>query len=237
MLIRVDPPGGLAWHRVFYYPGVASRDDAELITAEPGAIVEIEFRARDLPTATIRTTLSGPEGFRVQKMTLANPDTRLLRSMTVAADGAASISDLDEGRYVIAATAEAGSKMLAAYQLIIVGEGDYDVPMRLEPTAALTGRVIVERGGTLSVDGLTVEAHWVASGNTKLDLEGPARVSIAPDGSFSMSGLFGRRQVQLFGLSDDWSVTAVRAGRSDVTSGIDLTPGSTTEITIVVLRK
>jgi len=236
-LIRVDPGGGgLVWHRVMYYPGVHERDAALPVTVDAGAQVEIEIRMREIPSATIRTTLSGPEGYRLQKMTLANPDSRLLRSMAVDADGAASIGDLDEGRYIISATATVGSKTLAAYQLIIVGVGDYDVPMYLEPTATLTGRVIVERGGPLPIDGVIVEAHWVA-GNTRLDLTGPERVSPAPDGSFSMSGLFGRRQVQLFGLSDEWQVTAVRAGRSDVTSGIDLVPGSTTEVTIVVSRK
>jgi hypothetical protein len=238
-LIRIDPGGGgLIWHRVMYYPGVHERDAALPVTVDAGAQVEIEIRMREIPSATIRTTLSGPEGYRVQQMTLANPDTRLLRSMTVGTDGAASIADLDDGRYIISATATVGSETLAAYQLIIVGVGEYDVPMYLEPTATITGRVVVDRGGALpAVDGVTVEAHWIATGGTKLELTGPARVALSPDGSFSMSGLFGRRQVQLFGLSDEWQVTAVRAGRSDVTSGIDLAPGSTTEVTIVVSRK
>ena len=237
-LIRVDPAGGgLVWHRVMYYPGVHERDAALPVTVDAGAQVEIEIRMREIPTATIRTTLSGPEGFRVQKMTLANPDTRLLRSMAVGADGAASIADLDEGRYIISATATVGSDTLAAYQLIIVGVGDYDVPMYLEPTATVTGRVVVDRGGVPPIDGVIVEAHWIASGGTKLDLTGPERVSPSPDGSFSISGLFGRRQIQLFGISDEWRVVAVRAGRSDVTAGIDLAPGSTTEVTIVVSRK
>jgi hypothetical protein len=237
-LIRVDPGGGgFAWHRVMYYPGVHERDAALPVAVDAGAQVEIEIRMRDIPTATIRTRLSGPQGFRVQRMTLANPDTSLLRSMAVDADGAASIADLDEGRYIISATATVGSETLAAYQLIIVGIGEYDVPMYLEPTATVTGRVVAERGDALPVSGVIVEAHWVASGNTKLDLTGPERVSIAADGSFSMSGLFGRRQLQLFGLPDDWAVTAVRAGRSDVTSGIELQSGSTTEVTIVVSRK
>lgn len=237
-LIRVDPGGGgLVWHRVMYYPGVHERDAALPVTVDAGAQVEIEIRMREIPSATIRTTLSGPAGYRVRRMTLANPDTRLLRSMAVDADGAASIDDLDEGRYVISATARAGSETLAAYQLIIVGTGEYHVPMYLEPTATVTGRVVAERGGVPPLNGVIVEAHWVASGNTKLDLTGPERVSLAADGSFSMSGLFGRRQVQLFGLSDEWHVTAVRAGRADVTSGIDLQPGSTTELTIVVSRK
>ena len=130
---------------------------------------------------------TGPEGFRVERMTLANPDTRLLRSMAVDADGAASMTDLDEGRYIISATATAGSETLAAYQLIIVGTGEYDVPMYLQPTATVTGRVVAERGGVPPIGGVIVEAHWVASGNTKLDLTGPERVAIAPDGSFSMT--------------------------------------------------
>ena len=237
-IIRVDPGGGgLAWHRVMYYPGVTLRDEALPVTVDAGAQVEIEIRMREIPTATIRTTLSGPEGFRVQKMTLANPDTRLLRSMAVGADGAASIDDLDEGRYIIAATATTGSDTFAAYQLIIVGTGEYDVPMYLEPTSTVTGRVVVDRGGVPPLEGLIVEGHWVAAGNTALDLTGPPRVAVGPDGSFTMTGLFGRRRMQLFALPDEWHVVAVRAGRTDVTSGIDLAPGSTTELTIVVSRR
>jgi protocatechuate 3,4-dioxygenase beta subunit len=237
-LVRVDPPGGgLVWHRVMYYPGVHARDDARPVTTEAGRVTDIEIRLRDIPTATIRTKLSGPEGFRVEKMTLANPDTSLLRSMNVAADGTASIGDLDEGRYAIAATATVGSNTLAAYQLIIVGAGEYDVPMYLAPTATISGRVVVDRGGTPPIEGVIVEAHWIASGGTKLDLTGPERAHLSPDGSFSMSGLFGRRQIQLFNLSDGWRVVAVRAGRSDVTSGIDLAPGSTNDITVVVSRR
>ena len=237
-LVRIDPPGGRpAWHRVMYYPGVNARDDAQPVTIEAGKVAEIEIRLRDLPSAMIRTSLSGPDGFKLQRMTLANPDTRWLRSMTVAADGAASIGDLAEGRYAIAATATVGLHTFAAYQLIIIGTGDYDVPMYLEPTATITGRVVVDRGGVPPVDGVTVEAHWIANGGTKLDLTGPERVSPSPDGSFSISRLFGRRQFQLFGMSAEWRVVAVRAGRSDVTAGIDLAPGSTTEITIVVSRR
>ena len=237
-LVRVDPPGGRpVWHRVMYYPGVHERDAAQLVTTESGKEVEIEIRLREIPTATLRTTLKGPEGFRVQKMTVANPDTRTLFRMNVSDEGAASVADLDEGRYVIAATAAVGSDTLAAYQLIIVGTGEYDVPMYLEPTATITGRVVIDRGGVPPLDGVTVEAHWVAGGGTKLDLTGPERVSPSPDGAFAMSGLFGRRQIELFGMSDEWRVVAVRAGRSDVTPGIDLAPGSTTEITIVVARK
>jgi protocatechuate 3,4-dioxygenase beta subunit len=237
MLLRVEPPGGRpAWHRTMYYPGVHLRDEAQLVTAEIGATVDIEIRLREIPTATIRTTLHGPEGFRVRRMTLVNPDTRMLRNVTVSDEGTGSVTDLDEGRYAIAVTAEAGSDTLAAYQLIVVGAAEYDLPMQLEPTATVTGRVIVDRGGAPPVDGVTVEAHWVTD-NLQLDLTGPERISVASDGSFTILGLYGRRRFQLFGLPDDWSVTAVRAGRSDVTSGLDLAAGSSTEITIVVSRR
>jgi protocatechuate 3,4-dioxygenase beta subunit len=237
MLIRVDPPGGRpAWHRTMYYPGVPRREEAHPVATEIGGTVEIELRLRDIPVATIRASLSGPEGFRVQKMTLVNPDTRMLINMRVSDEGVASVTDLDEGRYAIAVTAAAGSDTLAAHQLIIVGAGDYDVPLQLEPTATVAGRVVVDRGGVPPVDGVTVEAHWV-SDNLKLDLTGPERIPVAPDGSFTMRGLYGRRQFHVFGLSDEWRVTAVRAGRSDVTSGLDLVPGSASEILIVVAKR
>jgi protocatechuate 3,4-dioxygenase beta subunit len=237
LLIRVDPPGGrAAWHRTMYYPGVHLRDEAQFVTAEIGATLNLEIRLREIPTATIRAALHGPDGFRVQKMTVANPDSRMLLNVHVSDDGTGSVANLDEGRYAIAATAVAGSDTLAAYQLIIVGAGEYDVPLQLEPTASVSGRVVVDRGGVPPIDGVTIEAHWV-SNNAKLDLTGPERVPVAPDGSFTMQGLYGRRQFQLFGLADEWRVTAVRAGRTDVTSGLDLAPGSSTELTIVVSRR
>lgn len=237
MLVLVDPLGARgSWHRTIYYPGVHERDEAMPVTAEVGATVEIEIRERDIPVVTIRATLSGPDGFQVRRMTLVNPDTRMLVNMKVSDEGTASATELDEGRYVISATATAGFDTLAAHQTIVVGTGDYEVPMLLEPTATVFGRVVVDRGGLAPVDGVFVEAHWV-NDDLKLDLTGPERISLAPDGSFTMRGLFGRRQFQLFGLSDEWHVTAVRAGRSDVTSGLDVAPGATTEITIVVARR
>lgn len=237
MLIRIDPAGGRPmWHRTMYYPGVHARADALPITVEPGTTREIEIRARDTPVGTIRTTLTGPRGFRVQRMTLATPNTKTLVNMTVSGAGTAVVTDLSEGRYVIAARARAGSRTLAAYQLIVIGVGEYAVPMRLEPTARVRGRVVVDTGGVPPVAGVSVEAHWV-SGKLKLDPTGSDRSAVRRNGSFTMQGLFGRRQFQLSGLSDEWRVTAVRAGRSDVTPGLDLAPGSTTEITIVVSRR
>ena len=235
MLIRVQPAEAV-WHGIMYYPGVRARVDALPVTVEPGTTLEIEIRARGTPVGTIRTTLSGPRGFRVQKMTLATADAKTLVNMQVSDAGTAVVTDLSEGRYVIAARARAGSRTLAAYQLIIIGEGEYEVPIRLEPTARVRGRVVVDTGGVPPVAGVSVAAHWV-SGKLKLDPSGPDRSVVRRNGSFTMQELFGRRQFQLFGLSDEWRVTAVRAGRSDITNGIDLAPGSTTEITIVVSRR
>ena len=89
------------WHRTMYYPGVHARADALPVTVEAGTTVEIEIRARDIPVGTIRTTLSGPRGFRVQKMTLATPNTRMLRQHDRCRTRAPpSVTDLSEGRYV-----------------------------------------------------------------------------------------------------------------------------------------
>lgn len=86
------------------------------------------------------------------------------------------------------------------------------------------------RGLVLSPDGQA----------TPIDLDplGRDEAHVGPDGSFTIDGLFGTRAFRLLGLPAGWQVTAIRQGRSDVTSsGVDLAPGSATEIAIVVAKR
>ena len=73
-----------------------------------------------------------------------------------------------------------------------------------------------------------------------IDLDPLARDEgqVGADGSFTIDGLFGRRVFRVAGLPADWQMTAIRQGRSDITSsGIDLAPGTAIEISIVVAQR
>ena len=127
--------------------------------------------------------------------------------------------------------------LLAAYELVHITGGEVTVSLSLEPTARVNGRVIVERGGLPPVANTRVVAAWT-DGTIDLDPLARDEGHVAPDGSFTIDGLFGRRMFRVAGLPADWQVTAIRQGRSDITSsGIDLAPGSAIEISIVVAQR
>jgi len=81
-----------------------------------------------------------------------------------------------------------------------------------------------------------VVAAWT-DGAIDLDPLGRDEGQVSADGSFTIDGVFGTRTFRVAGLDSDWQVVAVRQGRSDISLGIDLAPGTTIEIAIVVTRK
>jgi hypothetical protein len=75
------------------------------------------------------------------------------------------------------------------------------------PTGSVAGKVIFEDGAHFVGDGTQVIAELVDAEGKRLDALPRDRVEIAPDGSFELSGLFGRRKFRLSG--NDFAVTRV----------------------------
>ena len=220
-------------HYRAYYPGVLNRNEAQPIGIEPGATIDVEIRVPAITTASINAQVSGPPGFKLDQLTLVRPETRTLLSLNEPG----AVMNLREGRYVIAARASLDEKSLAAFAMVDLHTNDLDVSLQLEPAGLVTGRVVAERGGLPPVSGVRVAAVWMGDG-LELDPMGADEVSVGPDGAFRLDRMFGYRQFRVVGLPADWQVTAIRAGRSDITaSGLDIVSASTTELTIVVARR
>ena len=220
-----------------YFPGVLDRLDAWPIDVKPGEIIELDFHMPPIFIGSIKTMVSGPDGYVLDRVRVLRPEANQIKNVTVAADGIGYVDSLREGRYAVAARGRSHDALLAAHRIVHITGGEVTVALSLEPTARVNGRVIVERGGLPPIGNTRVVAAWT-DGTIDLDPLGRDEAAVGPDGSFSIDGLFGMRRFRLSGLPGDWQVTAIRQGRSDITSSaVDLVPGSAIEIAIAVAKR
>ena len=231
---EISGRAGHGYSRVFY-PGVLNREAAQTITMEAGVATDIELHVPEITEAGISAHLSGPDGYRIDQLTLLRPETKWRLPLNIH-ESTVSAINLRPGRYVLEARATAGDEALAASAVVDLQAVDIEVPLHLQPAGSVSGKIVLERGGLPPVDDVRVAAVWTIDG---IEVKpSPDEINVGPDGVFRFTGLFGHRDFRVVGLPDDWQVTAIRAGRSVITaSGLDIVSGSTTELTIVVARR
>ncbi len=236
MSAEVTPTRRLRVHPPAYFPGALDLKEAWPIDVKPGEIIELDFHIPAVFIGSIRTAVTGPDGYSLDQLRVIRPEANQIKNVRLD-DGVGHVDDLREGRYIVVARGRSRGSLLAASQIVQITGGEVSVALSLEPTARVNGRVIGDRGGLPPLDSARLVATWT-DGTIALDPLGRDESSVGVDGSFTIDGLFGRRTFQLAGLPDDWRVSAVRQGRSDITSsGVDLVPGSATEISIVVAKR
>lgn len=224
-------------HPPAFFPGVLDRLDAWSIEVKPGEIIELDFHMPPIFIGSLKTIVSGPEGYVLERVRVMRPEANQIKNVTVSDEGVGYVDSLREGRYAVAARARTRESLLAAYELVQITGGEVTVSLSLEPAARVNGRVIVDRGGLPPVANTRVVAAWT-DGTIDLDPLARDEGHVGADGSFTIDGLFGRRIFRVAGLPADWQVTAIRQGRSDITSsGVELAPGSAIEISIVVAQR
>jgi len=233
--VVVEPAAreGEAEPPVAYYP-----DGGHFLPFEPGERISgvrvalPRIATREI-TARVTSDVPGVSGIVTM---IASAQPRMSRRLTLSAEGVATVRGLREGRYFIYARGAAPDTSVAAFQVVEVLDGGYEVALSLQPTGRVTGRIVAERGGLPPMDGVRVEASWVQDDAV---VEPLARddAEAGPDGYFRIDHLFGTRVIQLVGLSPEWRVVSIRHGRADVTSGVDVPAGTTVDLTIVVGRR
>jgi hypothetical protein len=104
----------------------------------------------------------------------------------------------------------------------------------LQPAGRIRGTIVAETGGLPTPLGMRVNAVLVYDDVEINPLE-PDQAGVAADGTFQLAGMFGRRRIDVLGLDPQWTVVAVRQGRSNLPSNaVDVPFDTTIEVTIVV---
>ena len=225
---RVQPPA--------YFPGVLELLDAWPIDVADGEIIELDFHMPVVVVGSIKAIVSGPDGYTIEQIRATRPEGNEIRTVTIDADGIGYAENLREGRYVIAARARTKEQRLAAFQIVHMSGGEVPVALQLAPAAAIIGRVLSDRGGIPPLGNMRVAAVWT-DGTIDLDPLSRDQADVGSDGSFAIEGLFGNRAIRVSGLPEGWQVSAIRHGRSDITTPIDIAAGTTTEISVILSRK
>ena len=242
ILLRAEPGSdasrnALVSHPPAYFPGVFDRREARRIDVRAGQVIELDFHMPPVYIGSIKTIVSGPEGFTLEHVRVIRPEANWIRNVKIADDGIGYADNLREGRYIVSVRGRSRESALAAFQFVHMRRGETPVTLPLESTARVSGRIIAGSGGMPPFDHVRVVATWT-DGSIALDPLARDESFVSTDGSFAIDGLFGTRTFQVAGLPDGWQVSAVRQGPRDITSSaVDLVPGSAIEIAIVVTKQ
>lgn len=239
--VAVDPRGAPDEPRppTIYYPGVVDPQEATTFDVSPGSVatglsIVLPRVASSSITMRVASSASAVPGV-IASLIAVQP--RMVRPIDLSAEGVGTVRGLPEGRYFVSARARSGDDMLAAFEVVDLVRETYDLNLLLQPAGRITGRMVAQRGGLPPIGGVRVAAAWIDHG-VEVDPLVPDQVEAGPDGFFSIDGVFGTRTLQLIGLSTEWQVQAVLHGRSDITTtGVEVLPDATVEVTIVLARR
>jgi hypothetical protein len=236
--VDVPPVADAPRPPLIYFPGVLTREEAGFVELTAGLVTDITITVPSVLDGTVTVRIPPPDAtIPAVTVSLIRPSPLMNRRLDLEADGHAVVRGLTEGRYFLTATGRAAEQLWVDYQSLDFSGASIDVSLNLQPAGRIRGRIITNRGGLPPLGDATVGAVWIDEG-VLLNPLAPEESPVAVDGTFEITGLFGRRKLQLNRFDADWTIQSVRHGRSDVTdTGLDVAPNSTAEITIVVRKR
>jgi hypothetical protein len=225
---------------LIYHPGVFWRDQAETIEVRTGETID------NLEVVVPRVTENGltvqvvasPPVLEHVSVSVLSAAPLAVHAIGLNEQGAGTIKGLIEGRYFVAGRAWSHDLAFVAFEVVNFVQDSQEVSLHLQRAGRITGRIVAQRGRLPAHDGIRVGAAWVHD-DVEINPLVPDNVVAGADGRFTIDGLFGRRKIELGlgGLSPDWRIHSVLRGRADVTTGVDVPPGSTVDLTVIVARR
>jgi hypothetical protein len=237
--VEIPPdPGGLR-PPIVYYPGGLSWEEAVGVVLVAGKVTDDLTVVVPRIYENILTVVVPPPDATISDLAVSvlRESPLAVRRIDLNADGVGTVKGILPGRYFVAARAASRDKQWAGFEVVDFVEDSYEARLQLQPTGAISGRIVAETGAPPPLDGVIVGASWIYDG-AEVNPLAADEAKVAPDGSFRIDHLFGTRRLQLRALDLGWELAAVRQNRTDVsTSGIGVVPDDTVEATIVLRRR
>jgi hypothetical protein len=214
-----------------YFPGVTSTADARRVTVGlgqeaantdlsliPGRAAAISGTAFDSQGRPFGRSVSLREEIRGENFARFGGNM----SGAVAADGSFTIRNVPPGEYkLVAGTGrDADHPEAAIVPITIDGVDLTNIVLTGSAGGSITGQVITDTGAVPTIPQMRITIGGPSTGQADPTLLGtfgsPGFGPIAPDGSFSIKGVFGRSRLRLT-LPDTWMVKAMTYDGRDVT--------------------
>jgi hypothetical protein len=221
-----------------YYPGTPRVSDARLVTLVTGQDAEnLDFTVVSVPVATVNGVVTDSAGnppaqvgFRVQGV--GAPPGQVLGFQTQQ-EGGFDFRLVPPGDYWLLATtvsAPGATPEFAAQRINVAGQDITGLTVATARSVVVTGRVEVDGAASPLPPGLQVTAV-----QTDFELPTPqggaspvVPVNVGVDGTFTLSGVFGPRVLQIGPLKNGWALQGVWMGERDVTDTVvDFKSGET----------
>ena len=231
-------PGGLT-PPIVYYPGGLSWEEATGVELIAGKVTDdLVITVPRINENTLTVAVPPPDGTITEVIvSVLQQNPLVTRRLSLNAEGIAVLKAIVPGRYFALALASSAGQRWAGFEVVDFLEGDHEARLQLLPTGSIAGKILVDKGAGPDFDGVMVNAAWVYNGDEINPIEF-TEARAAADGSFRIDDVYGTRQLQLRAIGPEWEIAAVRQGGVDVTAiGVEVAPGATTEVTIVVRRR
>jgi hypothetical protein len=224
---------------IIYFPGVLAQSEAAVIELVAGHTLDdvvVVVPALDDNRLTVRLVTLEQKLLKVD-LALVRVEPLMSRRITVDDAGAGTVTGLVPGRYFLSARGYSEDRLSVAYDVVEFAGDSHETLLYLQPPARITGRVTGDRGAAPSLEGVRVGAVWIHDG-VEVNPMSVDEAAVAEDGTFRFDGLFGTRQLRLFGLDPEFEVRSILQGRTDVTaSGVALMADAEVKVVVVVGRR
>src|SRR5581483_3028902 len=235
-----------------YYPGTTSMPQARRVTVRLGR----ETSNIDFAIIPGRAAMLSGHAFDAQGKPFQNVSVEqeirgddfgsfgTVASGPVAADVSFTIKNVPPGDFILGATTGMNAPGPSAALLPIAVDGTDLTNLELVGSTGgtLSGQVVADDGTTPSIDRLRITVNEFARGQPSPMLVGLVRNGgpgvVRSDGTFTVSGIFGRSRLRVLGLTDEWAVKAVLHDWRDIAEEqIELRSGEAITDVQVVLTK
>jgi protocatechuate 3,4-dioxygenase beta subunit len=233
--LRVDDPGvDAAGYAPTYYPGTGNVAEAQRVTLSVGQeLGNVSFAL--LPVRTVRVTGTVVDsmgrpfagGFVMLAPADASGDAPMLGGGGggIRQDGNFSLTNVAPGAYTLTVASRGFGRRgnaddpgeIAMMPLTVGNEDMSGIQVVTTKGATLRGTVVAAPGssGALPSGRVEVVAQAVPFGRG-----GMSQARVESNGTFTLSGLLGRRVIRVNGIPQDWMLQAITAGGSDISDRV-----------------